>query len=184
MECAGSYGAALSRYLHGRGITVFEVNQPRQGNPSAPRQERHIDAEAAARAVITGKATMTAKAGEGPVEMLRLFKMAKASAIKSRAQAINQLKAVLVVTDPELRESPAGLSNPKFATRLHRAQRLGLRNDRRRSRPHARSCWPGGSNTLPRRSKISPRGSGTSSRSTIRSSWPATASAPTPPRLF
>ncbi|MET9603329.1 IS110 family transposase [Streptomyces sp. NPDC006459] len=114
VECTGSYGAALSRYLHGRGITVFEVNQPDKATRRRRGKSDIIDAEAAARAVITGRATATAKAGDGPVEMLRLFKTAKASAIKSRAQAIDQLKAVLVVTDPELRESLAGLSNPKL----------------------------------------------------------------------
>lgn len=44
--------------------------------------------------------------------MLRLFKLAKGSAIKSRTQAINQLKSVLVSADSALRESLAGLSNP------------------------------------------------------------------------
>lgn len=42
--------------------------------------------------------------------MLRIFKLAKASAIKSRTQAINQLKAVLVRVDPALREQMTGLS--------------------------------------------------------------------------
>ncbi|MFB6836186.1 IS110 family transposase [Streptomyces sp. NPDC056361] len=112
VECTGSYGAALSRYLHGQGITVFEVNQPDKATRRRRGKSDIVDAEAAAHAVITGRAT--AKAGDGPVEMLRLFKMAKASAIKSRAQAINQLKAVLVATAPELRESLAGLSNPKL----------------------------------------------------------------------
>lgn len=114
VECTGSYGAALSRYLHSQGITVIEVNQPDKATRRRRGKSDIIDAEAAARAVITGRATATAKAGDGPVEILRLFKMAKASATKSRAQAINQLKAVLVATDPELRESLAGLSNPKL----------------------------------------------------------------------
>jgi transposase len=41
---------------------------------------------------------------------MRMFKLAKTSAIKARTQAINQLKAVLVTTDPALRESLSGLS--------------------------------------------------------------------------
>ncbi|MFF7756098.1 transposase [Streptomyces sp. NPDC007971] len=40
--------------------------------------------------------------------------MAKVSATKSRSQAINQLKAVLVAADPALREALSGLSNPKL----------------------------------------------------------------------
>ncbi|MBD3137901.1 hypothetical protein [Microbispora bryophytorum] len=39
------------------------------------------------------------------VKMIRLFKMAKDSAIKARTQTMNQLKAVLTRTDPRLRDS-------------------------------------------------------------------------------
>jgi len=55
--------------------------------------------------------TATAKTGDGPVEMARMFKLAKDSAIKSRTQAINQLQAVLVAADPALRESLSELSS-------------------------------------------------------------------------
>jgi transposase len=44
--------------------------------------------------------------------MLRMFKLAKGSAIKSRTQAINQLKAVLVAADPAVRAALSGLSTP------------------------------------------------------------------------
>jgi len=46
--------------------------------------------------VLCGYATATAKTGDGPVEMARMFKLAKDSAVKSHTQAINQLQAVLV----------------------------------------------------------------------------------------
>jgi len=62
--------------------------------------------------VLSGPATAIAKSADGQVEMIRMFKLAKASAIKSRGQAINQLKAVLVRVDPALRDSITGLSNP------------------------------------------------------------------------
>ncbi|MEU2623101.1 transposase [Streptomyces sp. NPDC007157] len=51
------------------------------------------------------------------METIRLFKMAKTSAVKSGSMAINQLKAVLVVAEPALRESLAGLSNPRLLRR-------------------------------------------------------------------
>ncbi|MFB7577263.1 hypothetical protein [Streptomyces sp. NPDC056165] len=54
---------------------------------------------------------------DGPVEALRLLKLAKGSAIKSRTQAINQLKSVLVSADASLRETLAGLSNPHLLRR-------------------------------------------------------------------
>jgi transposase len=120
VECTGSYGAGLARYLHSRQITVVEVNQPDKAMRRRRGKSDMVDAEAAARAVLSGRATSTAKTGGGAVEMLRVFKMAKNSAIKSRSQAINQLKAVIVTADEVLRESFAGLSNPHLVKRCAR----------------------------------------------------------------
>lgn len=117
VECTGSYGAALTRHLSTQGIEVTEVNQPDKAARRRHGKTDAIDAEAAARAVLTGRATAAAKTSDGPVEMLRLFKLAKGSAIKSRTQAINQLKSVLVSADTTLRESLAGLSNPRLFKR-------------------------------------------------------------------
>jgi len=108
VECTGSYGKALARYLRAEGVKVTEVNSPDKATRRRRGKTDAIDAEGAARAVLSGRATTTPKAGDGPVEMARMFKLAKASAIKSRTQAINQLKSILVSTDPELRESLAG----------------------------------------------------------------------------
>jgi transposase len=110
VECTGSYGKALARHLRGEGVKVTEVNSPDKATRRRRGKNDTIDAEAAARAVLSGRATTTPKAGDGPVEMARMFKLAKASAIKSRTQAINQLKSILVSADPELRETLAGLS--------------------------------------------------------------------------
>jgi transposase len=112
VECTGSYGAALTRHLQAAGITVIEVNQPDKATHRRRGKTDIIDAQAAAQAVLAGRATAVAKSGDGPVEMLRMFKLAKSSAIKSRTQAINQLKAVLVAADPTLREALSGLSTP------------------------------------------------------------------------
>src|SRR5215207_5257525 len=112
VECTGSYGAALTRHLQAAGITVIEVNQPDKATHRRRGKTDTIDAQAAARAVLAGRATAVAKSGDGPVEMLRMFKLAKRSAIKSRTQAINQLKAVLVAANATLREELSGLSTP------------------------------------------------------------------------
>jgi transposase len=88
---------------------VIEVNRPdrvarRHGKTDI------IDAVAAARAVLSKRASTTAKTADGPVEMLRMFRLARAFAVKSRTQAINQLKAVIVTADPALRDTLTGLS--------------------------------------------------------------------------
>jgi transposase len=117
VEGTSSYGIALTRHLHAAGVDVIEVNQPDKAHRRRRGKTDVIDAEAAARAVLSGRATAAAKTGNGPVEMVRMFKMAKDSAIKSRAQAINQLKAILIRADPALRESLTGLSNPRLIKR-------------------------------------------------------------------
>lgn len=111
VECTGSYGAALARHLAAAQVEVIEVNQPDKAGRRRRGKTDALDAEAAARAVLSGRATACAKGGDGPVEMVRMFRLAKASAIKSRTQAINQLKAVIVSADPRLRDSLSGLSN-------------------------------------------------------------------------
>jgi transposase len=117
VEGTGSYGAALARYLRAAGVEVIEVNAPDKATHRRQGKTDPVDAEAAGRAVLSGRASATAKAGDGPVEMLRMFKLAKASAVKARTQAINQLKAVLVSADPALREALAGLTNTMLIRR-------------------------------------------------------------------
>jgi hypothetical protein len=48
---------------------------------------RPVDDE---RAVLSGRANATAKTGDGPVEMLRMFRLARTSAVKDHTQAINR----------------------------------------------------------------------------------------------
>jgi transposase len=73
-----------------------------------------LDAQNAARAVLSGRACARAKSGDGPVQIARMYKLTKASAVKARTQAINQLKAVLVTADPALREELAELGNAEL----------------------------------------------------------------------
>ncbi|OKI44024.1 IS110 family transposase [Micromonospora sp. CB01531] len=137
-------GKALARYLRTEGVKVTEVSSPDKATRRRRGKTDAVDAEAAARAVLGGPATI-AKAGDGPVEKARMFKLAKASAIKSRTQDINQLKSILVSTDPELRESLAGLGY----------KNRGAASRSRRPRPPPRppppstrcDCSPGASRT-------------------------------------
>ena len=58
---------------------MTEVNQPDKAARRRHGKTDAIDAEAAARAVLSGRATAAAKTSDGPVDMLRLFKLAKGS---------------------------------------------------------------------------------------------------------
>ncbi len=120
VECTGSYGSALARHLTAESIAVIEVNRTDRSTRRRRGKSDTVDAEAAARAVLGGYAQARAKSADGRVEMLRTFKLAKDSAVKSRTQAINQLKAVLVTAPPDLRESLTGLGTTRLVQRCAR----------------------------------------------------------------
>ena len=67
--------------------------------------------------MLSGVAYATPKSGEGEVEMIRMLKSAKDSAVKARSQASNQMKALVVTASAKLRESLEGLPAAALATR-------------------------------------------------------------------
>ena len=109
VEGTSSHGTALNRHLARHHVHVIEVNRPNRAVRRRRGKTDAIDAENAARAVLADQATAVAKRGDGAVEMIRLFKIAKDSATKARTQTINQLRAILARAEPALREALAGL---------------------------------------------------------------------------
>ncbi|MET8243788.1 IS110 family transposase [Streptomyces sp. NPDC005202] len=114
VEGTGSYGASLSRYLLAHDVDVFDVNRMDRADRRRRGKSDPLDAQNAARAVLSGRARARAKAGDGPVQIARMYELTKVSAVKARTQAINQLKAVLITADPALREELAGLGNAEL----------------------------------------------------------------------
>jgi transposase len=110
VEGTGAYGAALARFLRDRGQVVVEVNRPDRATRRRRGKSDPLDAEAAARAVQAGQATVLPKAGTGQVEMIRSLRVARASAMKARTQAINAIKALLVTAPVDLRQQLRDLS--------------------------------------------------------------------------
>ncbi|WP_445525425.1 hypothetical protein [Streptomyces cyslabdanicus] len=86
---------------------MFAVNRIDGSDRRRRGKSDSLDAENAARAVLSRRARAQAKSGGGPVEIARMHKLAKDSAVKARTQAINQLKSVLINVDPRLREELA-----------------------------------------------------------------------------
>ena len=83
IEGTGSYGTGVARFLTGRGYAVVEVNRPDRATRYRKGKSDPTDAEMAARAVLAGIADVTPKSGEGEVEMIRMLKSAKDSAVKA-----------------------------------------------------------------------------------------------------
>src|SRR5215216_4830738 len=120
VEGTGSFGAGLARFLQAEGIEVFEVIRPRRRDQYRSGKSDPIDAEAAARAVLAGTVTDRPKGTNGEVEMIRALRAARRSAVKARAQAANQLKAMLITAPEGLKSELRALSTAKLVTKVSR----------------------------------------------------------------
>lgn len=105
VEGTGSYGYRLAQFLTGHGVSVFEVNRPNRAARRRRGKSDPVDAENAARAVLSGDATATPKTRTGPVGQLRALLVARRSAIKSRTQAELQLRSLILELDDHQRAS-------------------------------------------------------------------------------
>jgi transposase len=113
VEGTGSYGAGLARYLTGEGVAVIEVNRPDRQRRRRRGKSDTVDAEAAARAALNGDAAGTPKTGGGPVESVRVLRLARRSAIKARTQAANQIRDLIVTAPDQLRSRLRNLDTDK-----------------------------------------------------------------------
>ena len=111
---------SLARFLAGRGHTIIEVNRPDRSTRRRLGKSDPVDAEMAARSVLAGVARDYPKSGLDSVEMIRMLKVVKDSAIKARTQAINQIKALIVTAPSELRHELVSLDVPRLVARCAR----------------------------------------------------------------
>lgn len=144
VEGTGSFGAGLSRFLRAEGCMVIEVNRPNRQTRRSRGKSDPIDAEAAARAVLSGEAAVIAKDDQALVGMICSLRVARRSAMKMRTQISNQMHALLVRAPADLRERlrplsgdqlidvaaalrPGAVKTPMAATKLA-LKGLGLRH--------------------------------------------------------
>ncbi|HEY6580228.1 MAG TPA: IS110 family transposase [Rubrobacter sp.] len=118
IEGTGSFGVGLARSLRAEGAKVLEVDRPKRRDQYRSGKSDPIDAELAARAVLAGTATGRPKGADGEVEMIRTLRVTRRSAVKARAQAINQLKNLLITAPEGLRSELRGLSTAKLVAKV------------------------------------------------------------------
>ena len=114
VEGTGCYGAGLARFLAANDQLVVEVNRTDRQARRRQGKSDPLDAQAAAWAVQAGQARVVPKAGGGQVEMIRCLRVARATAMRARTQAINTLKGLLVTAPAELREQLRGRSTTRL----------------------------------------------------------------------
>lgn len=103
VEGTGAYGAGLARYLASEGVAVVEINRPDRQRRRRRGKSDTTDAEAAARAVLSGDAVVVPKAGNGQVEGLRALRIARRSALKARTQTTLQIRDLILTAPDRLR---------------------------------------------------------------------------------
>lgn len=121
IEGTGSYGSGLTEHLRQQGVQVVEVNRPNRQTRRRHGKSDPADAEAAARATLAGDAMGAPKSQDGAVEVIRLFRLQRRSAIRARTQTGNQLHAVVSTAPEALRSSLRDLT---LASLLARAAKM------------------------------------------------------------
>jgi len=110
VEGTGSWGAELTRHLRRCGIEVVEINRPNRQARRRTGKSDPLDAIAAARAALSGTHAGKPKTTDGPVEAIRILRLARSSAIKARTQTMNQIRAILDTAPSETRDRFRDLS--------------------------------------------------------------------------
>ena len=110
IEGTGSYGAGLTRHLQDKGVAVVEVDRPNRQERRRAGKSDPLDAIEAARAAQSGRAKGAAKNRNGNVEAIRVLRVARSSARKDRARALNQVRSLVSTAPEELRGELRGLS--------------------------------------------------------------------------
>lgn len=120
IEGTGSFGAGLFRHLDAAGVNVIEVGRSTRSARRLQGKSDPLDAIAAARAVLAGVATTTPKPRTGPVEAIRALRTTRASAVRARTVALNQIKSLIICAPDDLRANLTGLTRAALVTRCTR----------------------------------------------------------------
>ncbi len=110
VEGTGSYGAGVTRHLTGAGIEVLEVDRADRSDRRRRGKSDTLDAQAAALAALAGRRTSTPKRKDGMVESLRVLRLTRASAVRSRTKALQLLHHHIVSAPEELRDQVRNLT--------------------------------------------------------------------------
>lgn len=101
VEGTSSYGAGFTRTARSLGHQVVEVNRPDRAERRRTGKSDPIDAYAAARAALSGRASSSPK--DDTVTGIRALHNAARSAVKARTAALNQIGNVLITAPDAIR---------------------------------------------------------------------------------
>ncbi|MGI8754465.1 MAG: transposase, partial [Acidimicrobiales bacterium] len=93
---------------------MVEVDRPDRKARRYEGKSDPIDADAAARAAASGRASGTPKTRTGDVESIRVLRVARTGAIRARAKALTQLKALIITAPDALRAQLRGVDGRRL----------------------------------------------------------------------
>jgi transposase len=104
VECTGSYGAGLLRYLQGADVEVLEVTAPDKLDRRRRSKNDDFDAQSAAHAAFAGRRTVTPRSRDGMVKSLRLLKVCRKTAVQAGRVALQIIQTIRVCAPDRLRD--------------------------------------------------------------------------------
>ena len=117
VEGTSSYGVGITTELLAAGLRVVEVNRTRPAEKRKQGKSDPLDAYRAARSVLSGEASTEPK--NPSIEPLRALTIARRSAVKAQQATWRQINALLVNTQPVLRDRYRDLPAAKLLAVLH-----------------------------------------------------------------
>ena len=117
VESTGSFGATLTRFLAEAGEEVVEVNKPNRQARHMDGKSDRLDAEQIARSVLAETGIATPKSKSGPIEVIRMLRVARASAVRARTQAFNNLFGTMIGAPSPVRDELVELTKRTFVNR-------------------------------------------------------------------
>ncbi|MFI8952931.1 IS110 family transposase [Streptomyces sp. NPDC053750] len=123
VEGTSSYGTGFTRAARSHGHQVVEVNRPDKAERRRTGKSDPIDAYAAARAALSGRASSSPK--DDTVAGIRALHNAARSAIKARTAALNQIGNVLISAPEAIRAKYGQLKGTDRTEALARLRPAG-----------------------------------------------------------
>jgi transposase len=105
VECTGSYGAGLLRFMNTAGIEIMEVTKPDKLDRRRRGKNDDFDAQSAAHAAFARIRTVTPRSRNGMVESLRILKVCRKTAVAARRVALQLIQGTIICAPDALRDT-------------------------------------------------------------------------------
>ncbi|MFG2236833.1 IS110 family transposase [Streptomyces sp. NPDC048723] len=123
VEGTASYGTGFTRAARAEGLSVVEVNRPDRAERRRSGKSDPIDAYAAARAALSGRASSAPK--DETVTGIRALHNAARSTVKARTAAMNQIGHILISAPDTIRARYRALHGKPLVDALARLRPTG-----------------------------------------------------------